>query len=97
MMGFGPVPVELMELEASTLEDRSGFVGSLDAQQGVVLKPEVDGQVVEVFVDSGDAVSAGAPILRLSPDRSQAEVDTAIANTSVTRAALSNAHQIGAR
>ena len=91
MMGFGLVPVELMELESSRLEERSGFVGTLDAQQGVVLKPETDGQVVQVFVDSGDVVSAGTPILRLSPDRNQAEVDTAIANTSITRAALANA------
>lgn len=91
MMGFGPVPVELMELEASTIEDKSGFVGTLDAQQGVVLKPEMDGQVVQLFVESGETVAAGDPILRLSPDRNQAEVNTAIANTSVTRAALSNA------
>lgn len=91
MMGFGPVPVELLELELSKVEERSGFVGTLDAQQGVVLKPEIDGQVVQVFVESGDGVSAGNPILRLSPERNQAEVETAIANTSVTRAALANA------
>lgn len=91
MMGNDPVPVELLELESSTVEDRSGFVGTLDAQQGVILRPEMDGQVVQMFVDSGEAVSVGDPILRLSPDRNQAEVETAIANTRVNRAALANA------
>lgn len=90
MMGDDPVPVELLELESSTVEDRSGFVGTLDAQQGVILRPEMDGQVVQMFVDSGDAVSVGDPILRLSPDRNQAEVETAIANTRVNRAVLAN-------
>ena len=68
-MGFGPISVELLELESQTLEDRSGFVGTLDAQQGVILKPEVDGQVVQVFVASGDTVAAGAPGLVLELKR----------------------------
>ncbi|MEM9213623.1 MAG: efflux RND transporter periplasmic adaptor subunit [Cyanobacteria bacterium P01_F01_bin.150] len=90
-METGPVPVDILALETSTLEDRSSFIGTLDAQQGVVLKPEMDGQIVNIFVDSGDTVSVGDPILRLSPDRSQAEVNTAIANTRIARAAVTNA------
>ena len=90
-MGFGPIAVELMELESRQIEERSAFVGVMEAQQGVMLKPEVDGQVVQVFVSSGDQVNVGDPVFRLSPDRSQAEVNTAIANTNISRAALTNA------
>ncbi|NER00010.1 MAG: HlyD family efflux transporter periplasmic adaptor subunit, partial [Cyanothece sp. SIO2G6] len=90
-MGFGPAAVELMQLESSMIEEQSSFVGVLEAQQGVILKPEVEGQIVQIFVSSGDQVATGDAIVRLSPERSQAEVNTAIANTNISRAALTNA------
>ncbi|NET50618.1 MAG: efflux RND transporter periplasmic adaptor subunit, partial [Merismopedia sp. SIO2A8] len=90
-MGFGPASVELMAVETNILQDQSSFIGVLDAQEGVQLKPEIDGRIVQLFVEAGDVVSLGDPILKLSPDRNQAEVNTAIANTNVSRAALTNA------
>ncbi|MGK7890856.1 MAG: efflux RND transporter periplasmic adaptor subunit [Leptolyngbyaceae cyanobacterium] len=90
-MAFGPALVELMQLESSTIEERSSFVGVLEAQQGVMLKPEVEGQVVQIFVSSGDRVATGDAIVRLSQERNQAEVSTAEANKEVRAAALANA------
>ncbi|MEO1523120.1 MAG: efflux RND transporter periplasmic adaptor subunit [Cyanobacteria bacterium J06633_2] len=88
--GGGAVPVTLDTLEQETVAIQSGFVGTLDAQQGIVLKPEVDGQITQIYVSPGTPVSAGDLILELSPDRSQAELGAARANVSVSRALLSN-------
>lgn len=86
-----PALVKLVTIELDVLQDQSSFIGVLDAQEGVHLKPEMDGRVVQLFVNAGDQVSLGDPMLKLSPDRNQAEVNTAIANTNVSRASLTNA------
>ncbi|MEM9906151.1 MAG: efflux RND transporter periplasmic adaptor subunit [Cyanobacteria bacterium P01_D01_bin.44] len=79
--------VQLHTVEMGAIENSSEFVGALEAEQRVLLKPEVEGQIVEIYVDSGDSVTPGMPILQLDPDRSQAEVSGAIANVNAARAA----------
>jgi RND family efflux transporter MFP subunit len=88
--GSGPVPVTLDTLEQETITISSGYVGALDAQRGVVLKPEVDGQVTRIYVSPGQSVSAGDLIVELSPDRSQAELGAARANVGAAQALLAN-------
>lgn len=87
---FGPVPVTLDTLEQETIAIRSGFVGTLDAQKGIVLKPEVEGQITGIYVSPGESVSVGDPILEVSPDRSRAELGAARANVGVSRALLTS-------
>ncbi|GAB4199421.1 MAG: efflux RND transporter periplasmic adaptor subunit [Coleofasciculaceae cyanobacterium] len=92
--GAGPPPgvlVKLQRVETSTVEDSSEFVGSLEAANRVVLKPEVEGRVTQILVSSGNRVAAGTPIVQLRPDKNQAEVGGAVANVNAARAALSNA------
>lgn len=68
------VPVQLQVLQPGTFEDGSEFIGALEAEQRVELQPEVDGRVAQVFVESGDPVSPGQPIIQLRPDQAQAQV-----------------------
>ncbi len=68
------VPVTLTTLEPGTFEDTAEFVGSLQAEQRVELRPETDGRITQIFVEAGDPVSAGQPILQLRPDQAQAQV-----------------------
>ncbi|MEB3355272.1 MAG: efflux RND transporter periplasmic adaptor subunit [Synechococcales bacterium] len=91
MMGMGPLPVELEEVTVQTIEDASEFVGILDAQQGIALRPEAEGRITEIAVSSGDTVEAGQLIAVLSPDRNEAEVRAAEANENVFRAARTSA------
>ncbi|NJN02159.1 MAG: efflux RND transporter periplasmic adaptor subunit [Leptolyngbyaceae cyanobacterium SL_1_1] len=81
------VPVTLEAVQQGTLRDSSEFIGSLDAQAGVALQPEASGRITQIYVSSGDRVAAGAPILELSPDRTQAELSAAVANANAVRAA----------
>ncbi|MFQ4137544.1 efflux RND transporter periplasmic adaptor subunit [Nodosilinea sp. PGN35] len=78
MMG-GPqaVPVQVQELQPGTFEESSDFVGALEAEQRIDLKPEVDGRVTQVLVSSGSAVNQGQPVVQLSPEQTQSEVAAA--------------------
>lgn len=88
---LGAVPVTLEQLQPSTVREQAEFVGTLDAQTGVVLQPEAAGRITRIYVSSGDRVSAGDPIMELTADRSQAEVNAAIAGISAARSARDTA------
>lgn len=91
-------PVKLQRVESSTVEDSSEFVGSLEAQKRVELRPETEGRVRQIFVGSGTRVAAGTQIAQLRSEKGQAEVGGAIANVNASRAARDNAQaQISAQ
>lgn len=81
------VLVETERVEPATLEDSSEFIGNLESVEGVVLRPEIAGRVTQIYVSEGDRVNPGDPIFQISPDRTQAELNAALANVN---AALAN-------
>lgn len=85
------IPVKLQTLEQSTLEEGSEYLGNLEAENRVDLRPEAEGRVREIFVSSGSNIAAGAPVLQLRPEKSQAEVGGAVANVNAAIASRSNA------
>ncbi|MGB3138932.1 MAG: efflux RND transporter periplasmic adaptor subunit [Nodosilinea sp.] len=76
-MGPQAVPVQVQELQPGTFEESSDFVGALQAEQRVELKPQVAGRVTRVYVSSGSAITQGQPVVQLSPDQAEAEVSAA--------------------
>lgn len=84
-------PVKLAPVETQTIEESSEFNGLLEAKKGVVVRAETSGRVTQVYVSSGDRVKSGTPLFQLKPDRSQAELSSAIANINAHRAARNNA------
>lgn len=85
------IPVQLQELESGTIIETSEFVGALEAQEKVELRPVIAGRVVDVFVSEGQRVEAGTPIVQLRAERDRAEVGGAIADVEASRAALNTA------
>ncbi|MEL6383105.1 MAG: efflux RND transporter periplasmic adaptor subunit [Cyanobacteria bacterium J06626_18] len=83
--------VETETVQASPIKVSSEFVGALEAQEQVTLRPEVEGRITQIFVEEGDRVTAGTPILQLSPDRSEAVVRGAEADVDVARASQNTA------
>ncbi|NER80522.1 MAG: efflux RND transporter periplasmic adaptor subunit [Leptolyngbya sp. SIO1D8] len=79
--------VETQTVQSATVRTTSEFVGALEAQERVTLRPEVSGRITQVLVSAGDRVTAGTPILQLSPDRPRAVVSGAMADIEVARAA----------
>lgn len=92
MMGMPPgVTVRLEPVQSGTVQDTSEFLGSLEAETGVVLQPEVAGRVTQVYVSAGDRVAPGQPIILVSPDRTQAEANAATASVSAAESARQSA------
>lgn len=89
--GPPPVPVKLQVLSSRQVEDSSEFVGSLEALERVVLRPEIEGRIVEIPVSNGSRVSKGTPIVQLRPDDTQAEYASAVARTNSARSATETA------
>ncbi|ESA38642.1 rnd family efflux transporter mfp subunit [Leptolyngbya sp. Heron Island J] len=83
--------VETETARSAPVREFSEFVGALEAQERVMLRPEVEGRITQVLVSAGDRVAAGTPIIQLSPERPQAIVSSAVADIEVARAARSAA------
>lgn len=75
--GVPPIPVKLQTLTLANLEDSSEFVGNLEAKEKVIVKPEIQGQIQEIRVSSGDRVNGGDTIVLLKPDQTTPQLDSA--------------------
>jgi RND family efflux transporter MFP subunit len=75
--GVPPIPVKLQTLTLANLEDSSEFVGNLEAKEKVIVKPEIQGQIQEIRVSSGDRVNRGETLVLLKPDQTTPQLDSA--------------------
>ena len=91
-----PVSVARAERKDVPLQLRS--VGRVESPASVVLRPQVEGPVVEVRFTEGDEVTAGDVLLRLDDRPFQAELRAAEANldadTAMARDALTTLQQL---
>ncbi|NES94191.1 MAG: efflux RND transporter periplasmic adaptor subunit [Desertifilum sp. SIO1I2] len=81
-------PVEIATVERQSLAETSDFVGTLEAQRSVDLRPETEGRISEILVQAGDFVEQGQVVARLSSDELQAQLMQARANLERTQALL---------
>lgn len=85
--GSPPSSVQLQTLQSGTLQDSTDFVGTLEAEQTVQLKPQIDGRIDRILVKPGDRVQQGDPIFLLNLDQTAPQVNSAQANVNATVAA----------
>jgi RND family efflux transporter MFP subunit len=86
------LPVELATLEMGEIQEFSEFIGSLESRNSVVLRPEIDGRVSAIYVEAGDFVEAGTPLVQLSPEKREAELASVLASVNSARAIRANAN-----
>ncbi|NBS54827.1 efflux RND transporter periplasmic adaptor subunit, partial [bacterium] len=60
-----PVPVELVAVEVGPLLETLRATGTLEAEEAVDLKPEVDGEVTSIRMTEGEVVKKGDLILQI--------------------------------
>jgi len=75
-----PIPVQVETLSSGNVQESSEFVGTLEAVQRVVVKPEIQGQIQQVLVQSGARVDQGTPIMVLKPDQTAPQLEAAQIN-----------------
>ncbi len=86
-----PSPVQVQTLQSGTLQDSIEYVGTLQAEQTVDLKPQTAGQIAEILVKPGDRVQKGQQIFRLTPNQTSSQVSSAEANVNAAIAARTTA------
>lgn len=69
-----PTLVETAAAKTIQWQQRVETAGSLKAEQGIMVKPEVAGHITKILFKSGQLVKKGDPLVQLNPDIVKAEV-----------------------
>jgi RND family efflux transporter MFP subunit len=72
--GPAGMPVKVQEAKATPVDDATEYVATLKSRDSAVIMPQVEGQVTGIYVHSGEAVEAGAPLMEIDPLKQQATV-----------------------
>jgi RND family efflux transporter MFP subunit len=72
--GMQAMPVKVMEARAMPVNDTSEYVATLKSRDSAVIMPQVEGQITQIFVHSGDRVSGGSVLMEIDPLKQQATV-----------------------
>ncbi|MGV2827163.1 efflux RND transporter periplasmic adaptor subunit [Myxosarcina sp. GI1(2024)] len=78
-----PVPVKFATLETERIVEASEFVGRLEAVDQAEIKSEIQGQVKQILVESGQNIEAGQVLLELKPDQTVSQVESARAAVNI--------------
>ena len=88
-----PTPVALAPAKPTAIEDTTEYVATLKSLRSTAIQPQIDGQVTQIFVKSGDRVKEGASLFQIDPRRQQAAVASQQAEVSAKDASVAFARQ----
>jgi RND family efflux transporter MFP subunit len=66
------VAVKTAVIQPVPISESSEYLGTLKSRHSVVLNPQVEGQITNIFVRSGDRVKAGTALMQIDPIKQQA-------------------------
>jgi RND family efflux transporter MFP subunit len=69
-------PVKTQVVQEAIVPDFTDYIATLQSRGSAVLQPEVEGQIVKIFVKSGQHVKAGTPLLLIDPRLQQAATNS---------------------
>jgi membrane fusion protein (multidrug efflux system) len=92
--GMPPLPVEVAKVEAKRLPGGLRTVGSLRADETVVVRPEVAGKIIDIHFTEGGNVAAGQALFTLDSSLARAAYNEAAANLAIARSAQSRAERL---
>ncbi|MFN7097682.1 MAG: efflux RND transporter periplasmic adaptor subunit, partial [Gammaproteobacteria bacterium] len=72
--GFPPSPVEVAKAVQQQWQDQIHSTGSISAIQGVMIAPQVSGQITKIYFTSGTDVKKGDPLFQIFPDILEAQL-----------------------
>jgi RND family efflux transporter MFP subunit len=87
------MPVKVIEARPMPVNDTSDYVATLKSRDSAVIMPQVEGQITQIFVHSGEKVAAGAALIEIDPLKQQATVKSQESARAAQQANLSWAKQ----
>lgn len=92
-----PVPVTTAIAKAEKWRGELPAIGTIEAQRGVTLAPQVAGRVDAIMFESGSWVKAGATILKLDDSTERAQLQAATADLRLKELNLIRARELAER
>jgi RND family efflux transporter MFP subunit len=68
------MPVKVLEAKAMPVSDATEYIATVKSRDSAVIMPQVEGQVIQISVHSGERVEAGAALMEIDPLKQQATV-----------------------
>jgi RND family efflux transporter MFP subunit len=69
------MPVQVQVVRSVRIPDATEYLSTLKSRQSAVINPQVEGQIVKIFVKSGDIVKPGDPLLQIDPVKQEATLN----------------------
>lgn len=88
-----PTPVALAPAKTTPLDETTEYVAMLKSLHSTAIQPQIDGQITQIHVKSGDRVRQGAPLMQIDARRQQAAVSSQEAEVAAREAAVAYARQ----
>jgi RND family efflux transporter MFP subunit len=82
------MPVKVLEAKAMPVSDSTEYVATVKSRDSAVIMPQVEGQVTQIFVHSGDRVAAGGALMEIDPLKQQATVRSQESSRAAQQATL---------
>lgn len=82
------MPVPMMTAQPKAVDISSEYLATLKSRNSTTISPQVDGQITQIFVKSGDRVKAGTPLMQLDPLKQQATTGSQEATRGAKQATL---------
>ena len=82
------MPVKVLEAKAMPVNDSSEYVATLKSRDSAVIMPQVEGQVTQILVHSGNRVREGSELMEIDPLKQQATVKSLESSRAAQRARL---------
>ena len=82
------IPVKLETARLVPIRDTTEYVATLRSRDSAVIMPQVEGQVTEIHVHSGEHLSRGAFLMEIDPSKQQATVNSQEHNRAAQEANL---------
>lgn len=96
--GPGPgamaIPIEAVEVSVGPLAREVTAVGSLKANESVVVRPEIAGRVAAIGFEEGQTVAKGQALIKLDDSTLAAEREQARANLDLSRSTFARASKL---
>jgi RND family efflux transporter MFP subunit len=79
--GGGPqaMPVQVKIAQAENVPETTEYLSVLKSRHSANINPQVEGYITKIFVNSGDHVTAGTPLLQIDPLKQLAAVSGQVA------------------
>ena len=87
------IPVKILVAQSMPISDTTEYVATLKSRDSAIIMPQVEGQITDIYVHSGDRVLPGTTLVQIDPTKQQATVNSQENGRAAQEANLAYAQQ----